>query len=481
MKNNSSLIYNTCLVVSDVLALILAFISAFFVRSHWIHTAVAHPIHIETYLLIFLCLLPFWIIMFALIGLYNSNIYENRFRELGRLLIGSFIGMLFVIFWNFVSLNPIFPAKLVPIFGFIFGFIFLVLFRNLLRFSKTTLFLYKIGLTDVVLVGNTPMTEELTRLLKNSQQSGYRVVGVVGSNLTTKKYPLIKLFDNFSEAIKRINADHIHGIIQTELYADEARNREILEFAQSNHILYRFVPGNSELFVGNIEVELFRASIPVITVRQTALFGWGRIVKRLFDLTLGWICFIIALPIMFVVAIVVKLSNPRARTFYKQKRLTRFNHKFNVYKFRTIKPQYNDLTPEEAFTKMGRTELIKRYRDNSDQIPNDPRFSSLGRFLRRTSLDELPQLLNVVKGDISLVGPRALAVYELDEFEKKSLILSVKSGLTSLAVVSGRRDLSFDERRKLDMYYVQNWSFWLDLTILAKTVRIILSGSGSRS
>jgi lipopolysaccharide/colanic/teichoic acid biosynthesis glycosyltransferase len=130
---------------------------------------------------------------------------------------------------------------------------------------------------------------------------------------------------------------------------------------------------------------------------------------------------------------------------------------------------------------MGRTELIKRYRDNSDQIPNDPRFSSLGRFLRRTSLDELPQLLNVVKGDISLVGPRALAVYELDEFEKKSLILSVKSGLTSLAVVSGRRDLSFDERRKLDMYYVQNWSFWLDLTILAKTVRIILSGSGSRS
>jgi lipopolysaccharide/colanic/teichoic acid biosynthesis glycosyltransferase len=90
-------------------------------------------------------------------------------------------------------------------------------------------------------------------------------------------------------------------------------------------------------------------------------------------------------------------------------------------------------------------------------------------------------LLNVVKGDISLVGPRALAVYELEEFEKKSLILSVKSGLTSLAVVSGRRDLSFDERRKLDMYYVQNWSFWLDLTILAKTVRIILSGSGSRS
>src|ERR1035438_4511159 len=142
MKNNASLIYNFFLVVGDVLALILAFIGAFFVRSHWIHTPVAHPIHVETYLVVFICLLPFWIITFALIGLYNSSINENRFRELGRLLIGSFIGMMFVVFWNFLSLNPIFPAKLVPIFGFIFGFIFLVLFRNLLRFIRTTLFLY---------------------------------------------------------------------------------------------------------------------------------------------------------------------------------------------------------------------------------------------------------------------------------------------------------------------------------------------------
>jgi exopolysaccharide biosynthesis polyprenyl glycosylphosphotransferase len=479
MKNNASLIYNFFLVVGDVFALILAFLSAFFVRGRLINTPVAHPVHVQTYLVIFLCLLPFWIIMFALIGLYNSSIYENRFRELGRLLVGSFIGMLFVVFWNFLSLNPILPAKLVPIFGFIFGFIFLVIFRNLLRFIRTTLFLYRIGLTDVLLVGNTPMTEELSRLLKDSRQSGYQVAGVVGSNLSAKKFPQLKHFDTFAEAVKRIKAENLHGIIQTELYADEARNREILEFAQANHILYRFVPGNSELFVGNIDVELFRSSIPVITVRQTALFGWGRIVKRLTDLTIGLVCFIIALPIMFIVGLAEKLSNPRGKVFYKQRRLTRFNQQFTVYKFRTIKPQYNGLTPEEAFIKMGKPEVSKRYRELGDQIPNDPRFSSLGRFLRRFSLDELPQLLNVVKGDISLVGPRALVIYELEEFEKKNVILSVKSGLTGLAIVSGRRDLSFEERRKLDMYYVQNWSFWLDLTILAKTFRILINGAGA--
>jgi undecaprenyl-phosphate galactose phosphotransferase len=151
-----------------------------------------------------------------------------------------------------------------------------------------------------------------------------------------------------------------------------------------------------------------------------------------------------------------------------------------MFKFRTIKPEFNGLTPEEAFTKMDRPELIKRYRDGGDTIPNDPRFTKLGKILRVTSLDELPQLLNIIKGDISLVGPRPLIPQELSAYEKKHTILSVKSGLTGLAVVSGRRDIPYDERRKLDIYYVQNWSFWLDLTILVKTVRVILERTGAK-
>jgi lipopolysaccharide/colanic/teichoic acid biosynthesis glycosyltransferase len=113
-------------------------------------------------------------------------------------------------------------------------------------------------------------------------------------------------------------------------------------------------------------------------------------------------------------------------------------------------------------------------------LPEDPRITPFGKFLRATSLDELPQLINVLKGDISLVGPRALVPQELDTHAKKHTILSVKSGLTGLAQVSGRRDISFDERRQLDMYYVQNWSFGLDLTILIKTVRAVLRGSGAK-
>jgi lipopolysaccharide/colanic/teichoic acid biosynthesis glycosyltransferase len=129
---------------------------------------------------------------------------------------------------------------------------------------------------------------------------------------------------------------------------------------------------------------------------------------------------------------------------------------------------------------MGKPELIRTYRANGDYLPADPRISRIGRFLRNSSLDELPQLINIFKGDISFVGPRALQPHELEQHAKKDLILAVKSGLTGLAQVSGRRDLPAPERRKLDLYYVQNWSLWLDITILIKTVRVVLARSGAK-
>jgi exopolysaccharide biosynthesis polyprenyl glycosylphosphotransferase len=477
MKNNNSLIYNSFLIIGDAVALIVAFLGAFFVRSHLISTPVAHPVQVTTYILVFSALLPFWVLTFALLGLYNHSIYEKRFSEIGRLFIGSFIGMLFVVFWNYLSLTPILPSKLVVILGFCFGFVALVLVRNVIRLIQTLLFRFRLGLTNVVLTGNTAVTRELVETLYNSRQSGYYIVGVVGSERAVYGHSNIKNYPDFRTMLQRIKIDDLDAIIQTELYADESRNQEILEYAQKHHIAYRFVPGNTELFVGNIDVELFRSAIPVINVNETALFGWGRIVKRAFDLLVGSILQIIALPFMFITAIVIKLFD-RGPIFFKQTRLTRYNQKFTVYKFRTIKETYHNLSPEEAFTKMGKPQLIEAYRANGDKIPHDPRYGKLGNFLRATSLDELPQLFNIIKGDLSLVGPRALVPEELALYAKRHTILSVRSGLTGLAQVSGRRNISFEERRKLDLYYVQNWSFWFDLTILAKTIGAIIDKRG---
>ena len=154
---------------------------------------------------------------------------------------------------------------------------------------------------------------------------------------------------------------------------------------------------------------------------------------------------------------------------FKQTRLSRFNTEIGIFKFRSNKLKYNGLSPEQAFAKMGKPNLAKEYRENGDFIDNDPRISKFGHFIRKTSIDELPQLFNVLRGDLSLVGPRPLVPEELAMFSKKSVILSVKPGVTGLAVVSGRKDIPFEERRKLDMYYAQNWSFLMDIVILLKT------------
>lgn len=481
MKSNGSLAYSFSLLVGDLLALMAAFALAYLIRGPLSNVPVAHPIEASTYLWLFMALAPFWLLIFALLGLYNNSIYEQRFREAGRLLVGSFVGLLFVSGWAYFDNRAIFPAKLVPIYGFVLSFVFVLVFRNLLRSVRSLLFTYGKGITHVLIVGNTRRSLELLDLIHDSRISGYHVVGVVAAKgHAAERYPHIAIFSDFSEAVTKLRPGDIHSIVQTELYASGDKNNDVLEYAQTHHISYRFIPGNSELFVGNIDVELFKGSVPVIAVHQTPLIGWGRIIKRMTDISLGGVMLLISIPFMLLIAILEKLSDIRAPIMYKESRLTRFNNPIRIYKFRSMKRAFTGMTPEEAFTKMGRPELIKVYREGGDQLPMDPRISRLGRFLRSSSLDELPQLWNVFRGDISLVGPRALAAAELEKYDKRDILLAVKSGLTGLAQVSGRRDINIPERRKLDLYYVQNWSIWLDLVIIAKTVRVVLRRIGAR-
>jgi len=474
MKSNASLFYNCFLVIGDFLSLLLAFGTAYILRVSLDHYRIAVHIHAVTYITAFLVLLPFWIIFFALIGLYNNSIYEKRYAEVGRLAIGSLFGILFIIGYSYAFNKAIFPAHLVALYGLILAFVILVIFRNLARSIRRMLFSYNYGVTNVLLVGNTEITHDLLSELHDYRTSGYRVIGIVGPAAHKHEGVAdVPIFRTFRDSIESLGTGAINSIVQTELYANEDKNKEILEFSQTNHVSYRFTPGNSELFSGNLEVELFRSAVPVITVHQTQLFGWGRVVKRAFDLFVGTILLIIALPFMLVIAFLIVLFGGRGPIYFKQTRLTRFDHKFNALKFRTMKREYSSMIPEAGFKKMGRMDLFKEFTDNGNYLPDDPRITKLGHLLRAASLDELPQLINVVKGDISLVGPRALIPEDLKEYGKRYAILSVRSGLTGLAQVSGRNKISFEERRQLDIFYVQNWSFWLDLTILLKTLRVI--------
>ena len=471
MKNNASLAYAFLLIVGDFVALLGAFSLAYILRVKYDPRPLIEQIPAVPYFFAVATVLPLWIVVHAFIGLYNQNIYERRFVEIGRLLVGSVLGIMVVIGYDFVTGKGLFPARLVPVYGLGIGFGFLVLFRSVARLLRRSLYSFGIGISNVLIIGNTKASEQIAEAICDTKRTGLRVLALVA-----KESDRFKTYDAFDDAIFRLQKP-IHSIIQTELFHDQDKNTAVLNYAQHNPVAYRVVPGNSDLFVGNITVELF-AGLPMIAVHQTALIGWGRIVKRLFDIVASLSLIAILSPLFVIIALLNKLLN--GSVFFRQARLTRFNHEFKVYKFRSQYKKYDGTTPEEAFLLLGKPELAKQYRENGDYLEKDPRVTPFGRFLRKTSLDELPQLFNVLKGDLSLVGPRALIPQELSVYEKRHTILSVKSGLTGLAQVSGRKDISFDERRKLDLYYVQNWTFWSDIIILLKTLRAVLGGIGAK-
>ncbi len=479
MKHTASLLFSFILLVGDFLALVGAFTLAYIVRVKLDDRPLLEPLTAAGYIGVIAVLLVFWLIIHALLGLYRSNVYENRFKEFFMLFVGSFIGILFLIGSEYVLNRAIFPARLVTAYGFLFAFLLTLLFRTLARAVRRILFRYNVGVNNVLIVGSTNVTYELAERL-SLPQLGYKVIGIVGDRRAKYTHiPSELQFKDFAGAAQKIKIKDVHSIVQTELFAEQERNDEILAFAQEHHIAYRFVPGNSTLFVGNIDVSLFEG-IPTIAVHQTALIGWGRVVKRLFDYVLSALSLVVLSPIFIAIICLMKLSDPKSSVFFKQKRLTRFNRKFTIYKFRSQYQKYDGTTPEEAFTKMGSPELIKEYRANGDFLENDPRITRIGKFLRATSLDELPQIYNVFRGDISIVGPRPLIPEEMEKFSKHNIILSVKPGMTGLATVSGRRDIPFEERRKIDMFYVQNWSFWLDIVIILRTFVMVLRRDGAR-
>lgn len=474
MKNNASAVYALLLLLGDFLALVAAFALAYALRFKIVPGPSVANIPGRVFIYSIVAVLPLWLLVQALIGLYSPAIYERRLKELGRLVLGSVLGILLFIGYDFMTGRALFPGRLVPLYGLVIGFLMLAAFRILARALRRQLFRLGVGITNVLLVGDTDASAQIAAALADPASGGIRLLGSVGRQLEGLVY-----FRSFKEAVSTIGQEPIHGIVQTELYKTGELNDAVLQFAQTNHAAYRFVPGNSDLFVGNITVELF-AGLPVIAVHQTPLIGWGRVVKRLFDLAASLLGLMIISPLLLLIAGLIKVFEPQSPVLFRQHRLTRFNRQFTVYKFRTVRQAYNGLTPEQAFAKMGKPKLAEVYRANGDFLPADPRFSPIGRLLRRFSLDELPQLFNVLRGDISLVGPRALIPAELNQYEKRHTILSVKSGLTGLAQISGRRDISFEERRTIDMYYVQNWTFWMDINILLRTIRAVLTASGSK-
>jgi exopolysaccharide biosynthesis polyprenyl glycosylphosphotransferase len=483
MRKRSELFFSLILVPVDCLALLSAFVAAYIVRVKIVGTPVAHPISAMTFLKLSLLVLPIWILIFALVGLYSQSNLRARLSELGKVFVAVSGGVMVLIIIDFFSKTPLFPSKSVPIYAYGFGLVFVMVARIMVRAIQRWLFRYGIGVHRVLLVGSGDLAERIyANLAKPS--SGFQIIGAIDSAKgSTKRLPGLSLYQNLTDARAALGDHDIDQILQADSNLDHDEIVDIVTYATNYQITYRFVPNQFGLYATNATFSNI-AGIPVLDIRLTPLDGWGRIIKRLFDVIGATIGLILLSPVFLIIAIAIKIFDP-GPVFFRHRRLSRTGGDVYVYKFRSMKqrfstdPRYRGKTPQEVFTLLGKPELAEEF-DRDQKVQDDPRVSKIGAFLRRTSLDELPQLINALRGDLSIVGPRPITPGELERYgDQSASFLALKPGITGLWQVSGRSEIGYDERVKLDIYYVENWSLWLDLKIILGTIRVIFSRDGA--
>jgi exopolysaccharide biosynthesis polyprenyl glycosylphosphotransferase len=478
MPSRNTKFYSLLLLFADVLALVLAFTIAYLLRVQNDPRPLLVPIYAKTFVLTFLTILPFWILTFVSLGLYTSMTYNRRLVEWTKIAIGSLIGILLVIGYEYVTDQRVFPARLVAAYALIGSFVLLVVERELMRSLRTLLFKVGRGVSRVLVIGNSGATKDIALELSETSKSGYRVVAMnCPARLVPSELP-VEHFSDTESALESIKRLRITTIIQTDLYDSTDRNQRIMSAAQVNHINYNFIPGEAEFYSGKNTVDVF-LGYPMISVSQTPLIGWGAIAKRIFDTVVSLFLIVVLSPFILLLIVLQKIFNP-GPVFYVSDRLSQFSRPVRLIKFRSMSAKYGRKDAAEEFRAMGRNDLAAEYERNH-KVTNDPRVTGFGNFLRVTSLDELPQIFNVLKGDLSLVGPRPFLPQEVKFSDGKAALLhSVKSGVTGLWQVSGRSELSFDERIELETFYAQNWTFWLDIKILFKTIAVVIRKQGAK-
>jgi exopolysaccharide biosynthesis polyprenyl glycosylphosphotransferase len=319
-----------------------------------------------------------------------------------------------------------------------------------------------------VLVGEGNELADLRRTL-GSDRSGidYDFLGVIGQGGDTGGLPLLGGLD----AVPRILREHdVHELIVTDGgYGD----RELLELVEEAHrfgVKVKIAPRTTELLLQRAEY-IPGEGAPLFELRPPALAGFEWALKRGFDLLVSSAVVVVGLPLWAAIAAAVKLTS-RGPVFYRDQRIGLSEQGFGMMKFRTM---YADAADRQAALEASNEASGPLFK-----IKDDPRVTPVGRFLRRFSLDELPQVLNVLSGEMSLVGPRPLPVRDYEQLlpwhRKRYLVLP---GMTGLWQVSGRIDLSFDDLVRLDFYYIENWSIWLDISILARTLPAVLARRGA--
>lgn len=341
-------------------------------------------------------------------------------------------------------------------------------------------FLAKIHLWKkrVIILGTGETARLVARSIRKNPVLGYEIAGFLSDAAEDVGRPLvddIKVIGQIGQIAEMMPKHNIQDIIVAMPDISTSRLVEMIERSEEYAETIRFIPGLGSLFTMGVEVEDL-GDVLGLSVARNLTKPWNIATKRVMEFILALLLFIILLPLFLLIAVAIKLDS-RGPAILVQKRLGMKNRVFRLFKFRSM---YVDADSKLSDYLEKNPDVREEWRKFQKIKNRDPRVTRVGRIVRKYSLDEIPQLLNIMRGDMSLVGPRPYLPREIDEIGGSYHIISqVKPGITGLWQVSGRNDLPFKERLFLDEFYIRNWSIWLDVVILFKTVKVLVRREGA--
>jgi len=426
-----------------------------------------------------------------------SNVYYDLYRMRGefsyldecvRASRAAAVGSLLIVAWAFLyrggfEFRAFSYARGVFVLDFLLALAAYTALRLATRAAQSAVRRREVNLIPTLVVGRGAEAALCVREMRARRELGYRVIGVVETG-PGKDAPLGELFEGvpvvadvagLPEAIRETGANEV---IITDPTLSGDMLFEVMMRVGRRGVEFRVAPSLFNCLPRKTEVDQIGV-LPVITLFREPLSQGARVVKRAFDLAAAALALVLLSPLWVLMALLIKLDS-KGPVLYRQERVGMDGRIFLFLKFRTMRTGADDRIHREFQRQYieGRpeTNLGDSVRPVY-KLHDDPRVTRTGRWLRRTSLDELPQLLNVLRGDMSLVGPRPPIPYEVEAYalwHRKRL--DMKPGMTGLWQVSGRNRLSFDEMVRLDLFYIENWSLWLDLKIMLRTLPVLLRG-----
>ena len=454
----------------DLLMISLAALSAYYVRNIPQILALRpklYDITLSGFMEVVFFVAPIFVLIFALEGLYQMRTTRRFWQEAYRVFKATSLVLVIVIVVIFLK-REWFSSRFIILAGWGFTVLYITLGRYLIaRVQRYHLLKKGTGVHRVLLIGTNGKMQAMNQYLTANRELGYKSVAQVSG---------VSL-----HAVKAIRAERgIDEVIVCDPTLTDDEHEKLLDYCQINNIGYRFIPTTLQASRISMQVGILNGE-PIIEYQHTPLDGWGKVMKRAFDLFAGSILTLIALPIMGIIALLIRIEDGTGPIIYKNERVGQDGKKFYVYKFRymlwkhCIAKENPHLEEALAFEKQLIAERNTREGGVLYKIKDDPRKMKVGAFIERYSLDELPQFFNVLRGEMSLVGPRPHQQREVDKYsEYHRRLLTIKPGITGMAQVSGRSDLPFEDEYRLDVYYIENWSLWLDILLCLKTFTALI-------